>query len=61
MRGLTQASSRASLRNSDVDVILAVHRGYPWCKGPRTGGEEDKQGNGEYTEEVQRSRGFVPC
>jgi hypothetical protein len=38
---------------SPTDAV-SVHRGYPWCKGARTRREEDKQGDGEYPQKVQR-------
>ena len=36
-----------------TDAIL-VHRGHPWCSRARIGREENKQGDGEYPQEVQR-------
>ena len=36
-------------------VACVVHRGHTRGESPRAGGEEDQQGDGEHSEEIQRS------
>lgn len=54
MRGLTQVRNKLCGDHNGKPTGTSVHRGYPWCKGKRTGREEDKQGDGEYPKEIQR-------